>query len=77
MSEQGIRTDPDKTETIKTWSVPDNIKQLRSFLGFTGYYRRFVKDYSKIVKPFNDLLVGHPTAKSANRRKMRDKVPWE
>ena len=52
VSEQGIRTNPDKTEIIKTWPVPYNIKQLRSFLGFAGYYRRFVKDYSKIVKPF-------------------------
>ena len=77
VSEQGIRTDPDKTEALKTWHVPDNIKKLRSFLGFTGYYRRFVKDYSKIVKPLNDLLVGHPTTKSAKRRKKRDKVPWE
>ena len=77
MSKQGIRTDPDKTEAPKTWPVPDNIKKLRSFLGFTGYYRRFVKDYSKIVKPLNDPLVGHPTAKSAKRRKKRDKVPWE
>ena len=37
VSEQGIRTDPDKTEALKTWPVPDNIKKLRSFLGFTGY----------------------------------------
>ena len=76
VSEQGIRTDPDKTEALKTWTVLDIIKKLRSFLGFTGYYRRFVKDYSKILKPLNDLLVGHPIAKSAKRRKKRDKVPW-
>ena len=73
VSEQGIRTDPEKVEALKSWPVPHNIKTLRSFLGFTGYYRKFVKDYSKIVKPLNDLLVGHPTHKAA---KKRAKVPW-
>ena len=37
----------------------------------------FVKDYSKIVKVLNDLLVGHPSTKSSKRRKKQDKVPWE
>ena len=63
VSEDGIRTDPDKTEALKTWPVPHNINTLRSFLGFAGYYRRFVKNYAKIIKPVNDLLVGHPTTK--------------
>ena len=74
--EDGIRTDPDKTEVLKTWPVPTNVKTLRSFLGFAGYYRRFVKDYLKIIKPLNDLLVGHPTHKPVKKSK-RSKVPWE
>ena len=76
VSEDGIRTDPDKTEALKTWPVPHNIKTLRSFLGFAGYYRRFVKNYAKIIKPLNDLLVGHPTNKKGKKSK-RNKVPWE
>ena len=51
VSEEGIQTDPDKIEALKTWHIPENVKSLRSFLGFAGYYRRFVKDYAKIIKP--------------------------
>ena len=76
VSENGIQTDPEKTEALKSWPVPHNLKTLRSFLGFAGYYRRFVKDYAKIVKPLNELLVGHPTNKTGKKSK-RSKVPWE
>lgn len=60
VSEKGIETDPDKTAALKTWPKPNNLKELRTFLGFSGYYRRFVKDYSKIVKPLNELTAGYP-----------------
>ena len=63
VSENGVETDPDKIKALSEWPVPHNLKPLRSFLGFTGYYRRFTKDYAKRVKPLNDLLVGHPTNK--------------
>ncbi|KAI5085922.1 hypothetical protein C0J45_24171, partial [Silurus meridionalis] len=56
----GIETDPDKVAALKTWPKPNNLKELRTFLGFCGYYRRFVKDYSKIVKPLNELTAGYP-----------------
>ena len=45
VSEAGIRTDPEKTKAVKNWPVPKNVKQVRAYLGFTGYYRRFIKDY--------------------------------
>ena len=56
VSADGIATDSSKTQLIKDWPVPRNIKQLRGYLGLTGYYRRFVKDYSKIATPLNSLL---------------------
>ena len=61
VSESGIKTDPDKINTLRKWPVPTNIPELRSFLGFAGYYRRFVEGYAKLAKPLNDLLVGHCT----------------
>ena len=75
VSSDGIHTDPEKTASLTTWPVPQKIKSLRIFLGFTGYYRRFVKDYAKIVKPLNNLLVGHPTNKASKKSKKK-KTPW-
>ena len=80
MSEHGVETDPDKIKALTDWLVPHNIKTLRSFLGFTGYYRRFVKDYAKLVKPLNDLLIGHPTNKQAlqnQKKKKKKSIPWQ
>ncbi|MCG8094292.1 MAG: DDE-type integrase/transposase/recombinase [Candidatus Thiodiazotropha endolucinida] len=74
VSDKGVQTDPDKIAALKEWPAPSNIQELRSFLGFAGYYRRFVCNYSKIAKPLNDLLVGHPTTKKAKRPKSA--VPW-
>ena len=61
VSENGIQADPTKIEAVTRWPEPKFVKELRMFLGFTGYYRRFVKGYASIVRPLNDLLVGHPT----------------
>ncbi len=58
ISETGVQTDPDKISALKTWPKPKNLKELRSFLGFVGYYRRFIRNYSKVVKVLNDLTAG-------------------
>lgn len=72
VSEEGVQTDPEKIETIQSWPTPQTLKQLRSFLGFAGYYRRFIKDYSKIAKPLNDLTRGYlPARKPATQKSPR------
>ena len=79
VSEKGIETDPEKIAALTTWPEPQTVKDLRSFLGFTGYYRRFVKDYAKIAKPLNDLLVGHHAGVSVQgkkKKKKRSSIPW-
>ena len=58
VSVDGIHTDPDKISRIQSWPIPTNINELRVYLGFAGYYRRFVRNFSKIAKPLNDLLGG-------------------
>ncbi|XP_071728214.1 uncharacterized protein [Rutidosis leptorrhynchoides] len=56
ITEQGVSTAPSKIKAITTWPIPKNLKQLRGFLGLTGYYRRFVKDYASIAQPLTRLL---------------------
>jgi len=61
VSVEGLQTDPEKTRLIDDWPVPTSLKQLRAFLGLAGYYRRFVKGFSKKAAPLNGLLKkGHP-----------------
>ena len=68
VSEDGIKTDPEKLKVLKDWPIPKNVKDVRKFLGFAGYYRRFVKGFARIVRPLNDLLVGNSTKKPSRRR---------
>jgi hypothetical protein len=56
ISEEGIVTDPSKTEAISGWPVPNSLKTLRQFLGFVGYYRKFVPRFSLIARPLYDLV---------------------
>ena len=54
---------PKKLESVKNWAIPNNLTEIRKFLGFIGYYRYFVPNYSQIARP---LL--HLTKKT---------TPWE
>ena len=69
VSQEGIQTDPEKTSAILDRPVPQNIKDVRSFLGFTGYYRRFIQNFARIARPLNDLLIGHGTFKKIKGKK--------
>lgn len=55
VSERGISTDPEKISAVRDWPVPQNRKQLRSFLGFCSYYRKFITGFSLIAKPLFTL----------------------
>jgi hypothetical protein len=55
MTPQGIEVDEAKIEAIKSWLIPATLTQLRSFLGLAGFYRCFMRDFSTIAVPLNDL----------------------
>src|SRR4051812_32339267 len=52
----GIQPDPAKIEKVKDLPIPKDVSQVRSALGLFSYYRRFIKDFSRIAKPINTLL---------------------
>lgn len=56
VSRSGIEVDRAKVEVIEKLPNPTNVKAIRSFLGHAGFYRRFIKDFSKIAKPLTQLL---------------------
>jgi hypothetical protein len=48
--------DPEKVRTITQWLPPPTLKDLQQFIGFANFYRRFIKGFSSICKPLNDLM---------------------
>ena len=58
IGKNGIKTDEKKLEKIKNYPRPTTITELKGFLGLASYYRRFIKDFSKIAKSLNDLMKG-------------------
>ncbi|KAL8148236.1 hypothetical protein AgCh_005552 [Apium graveolens] len=58
VSKEGIKVDPVKIKAVSKWEQPKTPTEIRSFLGLAGYYRRFVKDFSKITSPLTKLTNG-------------------
>ena len=70
VSKDGIRTDEKKIQVIKDWPRPVTVTDVRSFLGFTNYYRKFIYRYAQVAKPLNALIAGE------NAKFKRRKVEW-
>ena len=58
INQNGVQMQLDKIKSILNWSIPKTVKQLRGFLGLTGYYRKFIKGYSIITAPLTNALRG-------------------
>ena len=53
---RGVMINDQKIKAILEWEIPKTTKGLRLFLELASYYRKFVQDFTKIAKPFSDLL---------------------
>ena len=58
VSGKGISTNPKKIEAVSKWPTPKTVYDVRSFLGFVGYYRRFIKNFGRITKPIREVITG-------------------
>lgn len=68
VSEKGVETDPEKVKALTTWPIPTNLKELQSFLGFAGYYRRFIQGYSHVIRPLTELTSGYPPLRKGRNK---------
>lgn len=56
LTEEGLKPNPGKIKVIQSLTIPTTQRQIKSFLGLTGYYRKFVKDYAKVAQPITKYL---------------------
>ena len=56
ISKEGVKVDPEKIKSITNWPKPTKISKLRGFLGLTGYYRRFIRNYAHITTSLSNLV---------------------
>lgn len=72
ISREGIRTNQKKVQAIADLTIPKTLRELRSFLGMSGYYRRFILGYAHLAKPLTSLLRGEDgrTSKSTSKNKI-------
>lgn len=69
VSAEGIEPDDDKITKVKNWPTPSNSEDVRKFLGFVGYYRKFILNFSKIARPLTSLIPTTTKSKKTIRKK--------
>ena len=55
IGEDRVRMEKEKVQRVIEWPVPKSVKEVQKFLGLANYYRRFVKDFAKIVRPLHEM----------------------
>ena len=60
VSPEGVSIDPERVKTIQDWPLPASVRDIRVFVGFMNYYRRFIEGFSRIVLPLTTLTKKEP-----------------
>ena len=60
---KGVRPSLSKIQALHNWKIPTDVTQIKSFLGFTGFYRRFIRGYADLAKPLTEKTKGGPQRK--------------
>ena len=76
VSKDGVEPDPDKLSKVKNWPTPTNCEQVRQFLGFAGYYRKFIHNFAKIARPLIDIMAVCKKPRSNCKPKLDPKWHW-
>ena len=71
ISAKGVATDEGKIEAIKNWPTPTNVTEVQSFLGFMGYYHRFIPKFTQVARPLHELTSGE------NAGKKKAAIKWD
>jgi len=56
IGEDKVRMEKEKVQEVVEWLIPKNVKNVQKFLGLANYYRQFVKDFAKIVRPLYEIM---------------------
>ncbi|XP_038072003.1 uncharacterized protein LOC119740694 [Patiria miniata] len=74
VSSKGVAVDPEKIEVVVDWPEPKTVRDVRAFLGFTGFFRRFIEGYASIAEPLFQHLKGDRATKKKKNRPTRDEI---
>ena len=79
ISQHGVRKDHEKTSKVTEWPVPGCVKDVvRRVLGFTSYFRKYIKNYAVIFSPLSSLLQGYSNKPSKRRQnKIKELNMWK
>lgn len=73
LSESGLAIDPERIDAIVRWKQPENVKEVKSFLGSTAWVQKFISHYSDIASPLHDVIRG---IKCTKRTSSKAKIEW-
>ena len=74
--EEDIETDPEKVQKVLDWPTPHTPEKIRKFIGFVGYYRRFIANFSKFSKPLTEMMPKTNNSKDKKHKQTRKEFKW-